>query len=225
MKPAQLKCPFSWEQRHVTVHDRVWYVPLSYDRYETFSFPGWDHPNLFVRNQPIHIEYCSGNGAWIAEKAQNNPGINWVAVEMDFDRVRKIWAKIKNFALDNLLVVSAEGWTMTRHYVPSETVEQVYINFPDPWPKTRHAKHRIVQNSFVQEVWRILKPGGSFTLVTDDAAYSAWMINVLSRCSGFASYYPSPYYQTELPDYGSSYFEDLWRGKGKEIRYHQYHKR
>lgn len=224
MKPHDLKSPFTWNQRHVTIHDRVWYVPGKYNDFQSFSFPGWEHPNLFGRNAPICIEYCSGNGAWIAAKAQSEPETNWVAVEMKFERVRKIWSKIKNHQLNNLLVVCGEGFKVTHHYFPSSSVKAVYINFPDPWPKRRHGKHRIVQPSFMSEIHRVLEPKGSVTLATDDESYSRSMIDVLMKVPGFQSELPAPYYTHDFPDYGTSYFEDLWREKGKSIHYHLFSK-
>ncbi len=225
MKPEDLKSPFPWAARTVMIQDRVWYVPDYYDQYEKFIFPGWEDPLLFGNSRPVKIEYCSGNGAWIEAKAAENPQVNWVAVEKRFVRARKIWSKVKNLKLDNLIVVCGEAATMTRHYIPAETVSEVFINFPDPWPKVRHAKHRLIQPAFIQEMWRILKPGQLWTFVTDDPEYSLLFLEEMSSFSGFTSVYPAPHYITDYPDYGTSYFDQLWREKGKTIRYHQFNRR
>lgn len=219
MRPADLKSPFTWDERHVVVQDHVWYIPALCDDYAAFSFPGWESSLFFDKNRPVCLEYCSGNGAWIAAKAQMEPHYNWVAVEIKFERVRKIWSKIKNFHLSNLLAVCSEGLRVTQQYIPTESVHSVFINFPDPWPKNRHAKNRIVQSPFIEEVRRILQPGGVLTLVTDDKSYSEEMIDVLSLFPGFQSTFPSPFYVNDYPSYGTSYFEDLWREKGKLIYY------
>ncbi len=224
MKPDDLKRPFQWVNRHILIQDRIWYVPDQYEDQGQFVFPGWTHPQTFAHERPICIEYCSGNGAWIAAKAQANPQQNWVAVELKFERVRKIWAKIKNQDLSNLFVICGEGHRVTQNYFPSASVHSVFINFPDPWPKNRHAKHRLVQVAFVREIERILQPHGTLTLVTDDPAYSEGMIHVMQQIAGFQSVFEAPYYVKEYPDYGTSYFEDLWRQKGKSIRYHAFRK-
>lgn len=224
MKPKSLKSPFTWENRTVLIHDRVWYVPGYYDRYEEFVFPGWEHSDLFGNSQPVHVEYCSGNGAWIVAKAQQHPEFNWVAVEKKFERVRKIWSKIKNLSLNNLVVVCGEAMTATKNYFPDSSISGVYINFPDPWPKTRHAKYRLIQHSFVEQLERILVSNACLTLVTDDIPYSEEMIEVLGSATGFTSQFPSPYYVNEYDHYGTSYFEELWRSQGKEIRYHCFQK-
>lgn len=224
MRPEDLKSPFSWKERTIAIHDRIWYVPSHYYDYDSFAFPGWTHPEIFPRENPVKIEYCSGNGAWIAAKAIEEPNVNWVAVDLNFERVRKIWSKVKNHRLENLFIVCGEGYTLTHRYIPSNSVQEVFINFPDPWPKNKHAKNRIVQQPFVQEINRILNPEGTLTLVTDDKDYSSLMIKVMQKSEGFESAYPSPYYVHEHNGYGTSYFEDMWRQQGKQIYYHQFRK-
>lgn len=222
MKPHDLKPAFAWKERRILIQDRIWYVPPRVQSEEPFQFPGWSDLQLFGNQQPVAIEYCSGNGVWIADKAELNPHLNWVAVERKFDRVRKIWSKIKNRQLSNLFIICGEAHHITKQYLPNNSVSEVYINFPDPWPKKKHAKNRLIQSSFAQELNRIMLPNSKFTFVTDDAPYSEWFINIMQKEKGFISAYKEPFYVTEFMNYGSSSFEELWRSKGKTIRYHQY---
>lgn len=204
--------------------DRIWYVPDGYDNFSSFTFKGWGNPLFFDQERPVCIEYCSGNGAWIAARAQRDSHYNWVAIELKFERVRKIWSKIKNFDLPNLLAVCGEGYRITHHYIPDNSVHEVYINFPDPWPKRRHGKNRIIQPSFISEIRRILRPGGGLTMVTDDVPYSRHMIEVVQNFPTFDSLHPFPFYVNDDPNYGTSFFEDLWRERGKKIYYHAFRK-
>lgn len=224
MKPVDLKVPFEWNNRQIIIDDHIWYVPSYQETAQTFTFPGWSNPSVFGNNLPVVIEYCSGNGAWIAEKAQAHPEINWVALEIKFQRARKIWSKIKNLQLPNLFVICGEGRLVTHRYIENASIEHVYINFPDPWPKTKHIKNRIIQESFIAEIARILKPGGIFTFVTDDTDYSEWTIKIARQNPNLTSCYSSPFFSNEWTGYGTSYFEQLWREKGKTIRYHQFKK-
>lgn len=222
MKAKQFKRPGSWEDRHVILDDGVLSVPDYYNDFESFTFPGWEAPTVFGRIAPVHVEFCSGNGTWIAEKAQAHPEINWVAVEIRFDRIQKIWAKKKNLHLDNLFIVHGEGLASSRHYFPEGSVSAVYVNFPDPWPKKRHAKHRIIQAPFSEEVIRLLENGGCCTLVTDDPVYSEQMQEVMQAQKGLVDLFPEQGFSTEVKGYGSSFFYELWLDKGRTIRYHQY---
>lgn len=217
MRPESLNFPFSSGKS--VLNDRIFYVG---EGNEEFHFPGWSHPELFGNDQPIHLEYCSGNGLWIASKAAAYPNINWIAIEIKFSRARKIWSKIKNMKLNNLIVVCGEAFYTTQKYFSSNSISNAYINFPDPWPKRRHARHRLIQPRFVDEVCRIIQPEGVFTLVTDDIDYSERMLKEMVPHSGFKSSHPAPYYITELEGYGTSSFDRLWREKGKSIRYHQF---
>jgi tRNA (guanine-N7-)-methyltransferase len=222
-KPEDLKAPFDWRKPAVMIDGRVLYVPeFRVADYESFVFPGWSSEQIFGNENPIHMEYCSGNGAWIAAKAAANPSINWVAVEKRFDRARKIWSKANNLQLKNLFIICGEALGVTRRYLPAQSVSHLFINFPDPWPKRRHARHRLIQPAFLDEVTRISTPETRLTLVTDDAVYSAMAIKEIHRHGKFQSIYPEPYFVHEQPDYGTSYFEELWREKGRVIYYHSF---
>ncbi len=225
MKPKNLKSPRTWKDRCVLIEDRVWYIPKFYDAFAEFIFPGWDAPELFGNTNPVMIEYCSGNGAWIAAKAQAYPQFNWVAVEKKFERVKKIWSKLKNLELNNLIIISGEGLSTTSHYFPDKSVSEIFINFPDPWPKRCHAKHRIISPVFVEQMNRTLTDSGKATLVTDDEDYSTIMIHCMLDHPNFESIYPEPHFTNEHQSYGTSYFDQLWREMGKKIRYHQFKKK
>ena len=220
MKPKDLKAVFSFDKRRPLIAARIFHVPNYYDKYEAFHFPGWEDKQLFGNANPVYIEYCTGNGAWIAQRAKQCPQMNWVAVEIRYDRVRKIWSKIKNENLFNLIVVCGEARTFTHHYVPNNSLEKIFINFPDPWPKEKHEKHRLMKPDFLDELARVLKPGKKVTFVSDDADYVKSTTEVFCAHPSFNLYN----HLTEFSEYGTSWFESLWRQKGKDINYLQFFK-
>lgn len=140
-------------------------------------------------------------------------------------RTRKTWAKRKNLSLENLLIVCGEALFTSKTYFPEASVDEVFVNFPDPWPKRRHAKFRLIQPAFVKEVARILKPGGHLMLVTDDVPYSEQMLSVLEKETDYSSSLPSPGFVHDYPGYGSSWFEELFRRQEKNIRYMRFQRR
>lgn len=225
MKPEDLKPPCTKTEQRILIHDRVWYVPVRSAAPCDFVFPGWNHADVFGNDNPVIVEYCSGNGAWIANKAIQNPLVNWVAVERKFERVRKIWSKVKNHALNNLLIICGEAYQTTERFFFENSISEVHINFPDPWPKNRHAKNRLVRAEFADQLCRILKSDGSLTFVTDDAPYSEWTIDVMQKHGRFVSSYPAPHFISDESSYGTSYFDQLWRSKGRTIRYHRFQKK
>ncbi len=220
MKPRDLKRAFTFDTRRPLFQDQIFYVPHYFENYRDFVLPAFSE--LFQNEHPVCIEYCSGNGDWIAEKAKSEPFKNWIAVEKRFDRVQKIWSKAKNGGLSNLLIVSGEACTFTTHYLQNGSIEEVYINFPDPWPKNKHAKNRLLNPKFLDELTRILKGGKKMTFVTDDFTYLTQTIDLLRETPGFCPHFAAPYYQLDLSSYGTSWFENLWREKGKDIHYTQF---
>ncbi len=194
--------------------DRFFYLPQD-ARHCFFS----ESFSILPKEQPVAIEYCSGNGQWILDRAQKNPSIFWVAVEKKWKRASQIWNRMSTMQLENLLVVYGEAHAFTRHFLSEGAVTEAFVNFPDPWPKRRHGKHRLIQKEFVDELSRVLKKGGKITLVTDDPIYCAVICQEICSSCAFAPEFPEPYYITEWPEYGSSFFENLWRKKGLQIHY------
>ena len=89
MKPQDLIIPFSWDERRPCLLDRLWFIPSYYTDYESWK-KLFSLTEIFPNNNNAIIEYCSGNGQWIIDKAKNHPESNWIAVEKRFDRARKI---------------------------------------------------------------------------------------------------------------------------------------
>lgn len=213
------KIPYTWQERHVVIENRIWFVPVRPVK-TGFVFTDWHTSGLFSSAQPVAIEYCSGNGSWILEKAKEMPHINWLAVEKRFDRARKIWVKATNAGLSNLAVALAEGLDLTSQFIPDNSVSQVFVNFPDPWPKRRHEKHRIICPEFVCELTRVIQHEGKITLVTDDDDYSAIMIEEMQKSPHCTSDIGPPYFCQAPDSYGTSFFDTLFRDLKRTIRMH-----
>ena len=212
---SDFRIPFGWKERRPVFLEKCFYIPPALETHGTAI----DLRALFEVDQPVAIEYCSGNGHWILTQARNRPDVNWIAVEMDFERTRKTWLKIVRSGLKNIFLVSSEALVFTRHYLPSHSISEIYVNFPDPWPKRRHQKHRLIQRSFVDEIARIGKPDLLATIVTDDVPYSE---QVIESFASWKSLFGDQPFTTEWPDYGRSTFYELWKEKQRTIRYHRF---
>lgn len=217
MKPQDLKVPFLWEDRRPWFADHVLHVPRYYFHYDRFTMPTWDE--FFGNTAPIFCELCSGNGDWIVAQALHHPEYNWIAVEQRFDRVRKIWSKMHNQGVTNLRIVSGQAQDFFKAYVSDAAFRQIIINFPDPWPKSRHRKHRLFQKPFFNDMVRALLPKGALILVTDDLPYMQEATQVMQK--ELQPVCPAPYYE-EVNEYGNSWFERLWRSKGQGIFYTEF---
>ena len=222
MKPKDLKCPFKWNERQPFLMSKVLFVPHHYFEHEAWVCPEFDDLRMFGRRAPVFVEYCSGNGDWVIQKAKENPEYNWIAVEKRFDRVRKIWSKMNNENVTNLLVVSGEAWTFSHYYLKENSVDGCYINFPDPWPKGKHVKHRLFHDLFVQEMSRVLKGVSKATVATDDPLWARRIFDAMESNPCWKSLFTDPFYVTELGSYGFSFFDQLWRDEGRTIHYLQF---
>lgn len=175
-------------------------------------------PNLFLpqvidKNRRVALEYCSGNGEWILSKASSMKEVQWIGVEMRYDRMKKIWKKKHDQKLDNLYLIFGEAYLSTKHFIKECSIDEIYINFPDPWPKRRHAKNRLIQPRFLEELFRILKPMGKIIFVTDDKEYADETASCFNQDTRFIQS------DSTCENYGSSFFHRLWLEKGKTIYY------
>lgn len=211
--------PFEWEDRRPVIIENLLYIPNHYDKHHHF-----ENKSYFENANPINIEYCSGNGQWIIERAKQNPGTNYIAVEMKFDRARQIWVKMRNENLKNLFVVMGEALIFTKHYLNSGDICDIFINFPDPWPKKKHEKNRLVSEQFLLQAGRVMKKNKFITLVTDDLNYLNKIIELFLKNENFKPVCPKPYYIQNIENFGSSFFDELFRKKNKVINYLKFEK-
>jgi len=212
MKPKDLKFPFRWEERKPLLKNGILYIPNYYFRHQE-----WKICSFFENQNPIYIEFCSGNGEWIIRKAFANPQMNWIAVEKNFDRVRKIWSKRENHGLSNLFIVSGFAEELVKFYLPKKQIAGAYINFPDPWPKEKHAKNRLFQEEFIAHLGECLLPNGKIHVVTDDKSYLEQILHEMITSDIFKPAMDHPFYLENPTDYGESWFERLWKEKGRSI--------
>ncbi len=131
--------------------------------------------------RPLELEIGSGKGTFLAQHAPLHPGTDFVGIEY----ARKYWRhaadRLRRHAMPNARMLHAEAEFVVRNYVPDASLAQVHIYFPDPWPKARHNKRRLVQAPFLRLLHTKLKPGGRVRLATDHADYFAWMLEHIEQ--------------------------------------------
>jgi tRNA (guanine-N7-)-methyltransferase len=134
---------------------------------------------LFGRAARLVVEVGFGNGDHLLAMAQARPEYNFLGVEVHRPGVGRLLHEAGRADLRNLRVACADAVEIFRHALPPGSVDEVMIFFPDPWPKKRHHKRRIVQAEFANLVARALRPGGRLRLATDWADYAQHMLTVL----------------------------------------------
>ena len=148
--------------------------------------------SLFPSAQPLEVELGSGDGSFLVEYARRKPGHNFVGVERLLGRLRKLDRKGRRAGLTNLRGVRIECAYFLEYLLPPGSAAAVHVYFPDPWPKRKHRRHRLINERFPVLARQVLMPGGEVYLRTDDADYFRQMVEVFEPCPEFQ--------QVETPD-------------------------
>ena len=127
---------------------------------------GRDWSAEFGRAAPLHVEIGAGNGFFLTGMAQAHPGRSWLGLEIRFKRVVQTARKLVAAGVTNARVARYDGRQLDDLFAPG-AVAGLYINHPDPWPKDRHAKHRLFNPAFADGCARWLASGGRLRLKTD----------------------------------------------------------
>jgi tRNA (guanine-N7-)-methyltransferase len=142
-----------------------WLVPLDQ------APPPWDVAALFGRSADLEIEVGSGKGLFLLNASQLAHETNFLGVELSAKYARYAAYRLAQQSRINARVVQGDGLALFREYLGDQIAAAVHVYFPDPWWKARHRKRRVMQESFVIDVYRVLKPGGTLHFWTDVEEY------------------------------------------------------
>lgn len=176
--------------RHEDALTRLWPrfgVPMPTARFEPAL--------VFDRPAPIVMEIGSGMGDATITMAAADPGRNYLAVEVHTPGIANLLARIEEHGLDNVRVAEGDALDLLR-LAPEQSLDAVHAFFPDPWPKPRHHKRRLIQPDHVGLLRDRLVPGGTLHCATDWAGYAESMLATLSAdpelVNAFDGYAPRP---------------------------------
>lgn len=144
-----------------------------------------DPARIFGREAPLVVEIGSGQGHAIVHAASRTPGTDFIAVEVFTGGLARTMLRAEEEGVRNLRLIEANAPEVLEHFLPSASVDELWVFFPDPWPKTRHHKRRLVDGDFAGIAARALRPGGLLRLATDWQEYADQMREVLDAAEGF----------------------------------------
>ena len=144
-----------------------------------------DLSTSLAKAQPVVMEigYGMGEATWQIAKA--NPNTNYLGVEVHMPGVGKLMAKLNEFELTNVKLIERDVLEVFHYMIEDGALEGVHLYFPDPWPKKRHFKRRIVNQRFISEVAKKLKPGGYLHIATDWVPYAEWITEQFNETTLF----------------------------------------
>lgn len=130
---------------------------------------------LFGNNNPLWFELGFGGGEHLAEQAQRNPHVSFIGCEPYINGTSTLLVAIDEHKLTNIRVYGGDARDILDN-LPDESIERMFILFPDPWPKARHHKRRIINQTTLSILYQKLKKGGLLRVATDHVAYSEWIL-------------------------------------------------
>jgi tRNA (guanine-N7-)-methyltransferase len=153
---------------------------------------------LFPKPQPLEVELGCGDASFLVEYARRNPDRNFIGVERLLGRIQKLDRKGRRAGLANLRGVRIESSYLLQHLLPARSAVALHIYFPDPWPKKKHRRHRLINENFPTLARAALAAGGVVCLRTDDADYFQQMMEVFAANKEFQKI-DTPQELAELP--------------------------
>jgi tRNA (guanine-N7-)-methyltransferase len=144
-----------------------------------------DLTKLFPVTRTLQVELGCGDASFLAEFARQNPQTNFLGVERLLGRLRKVDRKGRRLGLTNLCGVRIESAYLMEFLLPPNSVQALHIYFPDPWPKKKHRRFRLINERFPTLAWQALAPGGTVYLRTDDEDYFQQMTEVFGADKRF----------------------------------------
>ena len=138
-----------------------------------------DWTEMFGNDHPVEMEIGIGKGTFITEQARARPEVNFFGIEW----ARWFWRyasdRLRRHNCTNARTVRAEALYFLTEFVLDESLSVIHVYFPDPWPKKRHHKRRLIQQPFLRQAERVLVPGGRLQIVTDHKGYFEQMEQVV----------------------------------------------
>jgi len=136
---------------------------------------------IFGRSSPVHIEVGSGKGTFLLHHANTRPDVNILGIEWARKYYRRAVDRMGRWGITNVRVIRTDAARFIAEHVPEDSVECYHIYFPDPWPKRRHHKRRLIQHDNFDRMIKTLKAEGTIRIATDHQGYFQQISSVISE--------------------------------------------
>lgn len=183
-----------------------------------------DWPAVFGNDNPLALEIGCGIGDFVVKTARDNPQWNFIAIDFYNKGCFKTCRRVEKHELTNVRVVRDEARKFITGQIPKQSLSAVFINCPDPWPKIRHRKRRLVNEQFVRSLADYLKPGGHFYFATDFDDYGTSVAEMMRRVEPFENVLAPDLYRHDIPGYHRTKYMLKFMSEGKQIYFVHYRK-
>jgi len=194
-----------------------------YLRAEELSSPA-DWADVFGNANPLVLEIGAGTGDFVASIARDQPDRNFIAIDYYNKGCYKSCRRLERLGLTNVRVLREEARQFISERVPHVALAAVHINCPDPWPKQRHRKRRLVNRWFLEFLLPFLAPGGDFFFATDFVDYGSDVAGFMPEIPGMTNMLDPDPFRYELEGYHLSRYMEKFIAQGKNIHFVYYRK-
>lgn len=154
--------------------------------------PQFDQAALFTQPRPLQVEVGCGKGLFLASACRGQPEHNFLGIEIARRYAQYSAARLARQQSDNGLVVCGDALLLFRRWLPDDSLEAVHVYFPDPWWKKRHQKRRVMNEAFLRDVERTLRPGGALHFWTDVEEYFRSTLELIAAVTHLQGPLPVP---------------------------------
>ncbi len=172
---------------------------------------------LYGRQAPRVVEVGFGNGEHLVALAEAHPDRDYLGIEVHPPGVGRLLLALAESGLENVRVSSHDAVEVLDAQVPAASLDEVHILFPDPWPKKRHHKRRLIQPAFARCLADRLRRAGKLRLATDWEPYAHHMLEVLNACELLENLAPSGTFAGESSDRRPTHFEQRGKRLGHQV--------
>lgn len=163
--------------------------------------------------RPLEVDLGCGDGSFLMEMARHFPERDFLGTERLLGRVRKVCRKLTRRGLENARVLRLESRYTVEWLLPEASVTRLHLLCPDPWPKLRHNRRRLMQHAFLEAVETALLPGGEFLFMTDHEEYFQWAREKVEAYGKFNVLE----WNEDTFFYPKTDFQVQWEGEGKSM--------
>jgi tRNA (guanine-N7-)-methyltransferase len=178
---------------------------------------------LFGRTAPLVVEIGFGNGRFLIEQAERKLDANVIGIELAWGWVQHLARRLDEAGLAHVRLIHGEAQVALQHLFGSNSISEIFINFPDPWPKKRHHARRLIQPGLVGLVHDRLATGGQVTIATDHSGYATWIAAILDSQEALRPCFSTTTVH-ELAGHTPTKYEQKARGANRPIFYLVWHK-
>ncbi len=183
-----------------------------------------DFSKIYGNDRPVHLEIGSGKGEFLCKKSLQSPEINLLGIELKEKRIKVITRKLNPDIHKNVRLIRLFVDENINKLVKPDSIDVIYIQHPDPWPKRAHFCRRMIQQKFLDALNHILKMGGTIELSTDHKGYADWIMKEFRQRKDYVPVFENEFTMERQENHIVTFFEIEQRNAGFEPVFMHYRK-